>query len=60
LERGFRTRQIAEELHVALKFAQAFNTRIKAKLNLSSAAEVRREARRRRQSKKISSGASLV
>jgi DNA-binding NarL/FixJ family response regulator len=44
LGRGYGTRQIADELHVSFKTVQSFCARIKEKLNLSSAAELLREA----------------
>jgi DNA-binding NarL/FixJ family response regulator len=44
LGRCYTTRQIADELHVSFKTVQSFCARIKEKLNLSSAAELLREA----------------
>lgn len=44
LGRGLKTRQIAEEMGVNFRTVQAFCTRIKAKLKLSSASELMREA----------------
>jgi DNA-binding NarL/FixJ family response regulator len=44
LGRCYTTRQIAEELHVSFKTVQSFCARIKEKLNLTSAAELLREA----------------
>jgi len=38
------TRQIAEEMHISFRTVQSFCTRIKAKLKLSSASELLREA----------------
>ena len=46
LGRGLGTRQIAEQLHVGFKTIQSFNARIKAKLKLSGANELLREATR--------------
>jgi DNA-binding NarL/FixJ family response regulator len=44
LGQGRETKQIAEDLHISLKTVQAYCDRIKEKLNLSSATELRREA----------------
>ena len=41
---GRETRQIADDLHISLKTVQACCDRIKGKLNLASATELRREA----------------
>jgi DNA-binding NarL/FixJ family response regulator len=41
---GFETREIAETLKVNIKTVQTYCTRIKEKLNLSSGAELLREA----------------
>jgi DNA-binding NarL/FixJ family response regulator len=49
LGQGRGTRQIAETLRVSIKTVQAFNARIKEKLNLRSAAELVREAVRWRE-----------
>jgi DNA-binding NarL/FixJ family response regulator len=46
LGRGLSTRQIADEMQVGFKTVQAFRARIKAKLNLSTANELLREATR--------------
>jgi DNA-binding NarL/FixJ family response regulator len=46
LGRGYGTRQIAVEMKVSFRTVQAFNARIKAKLNLSSGNELLREALR--------------
>ncbi len=46
LGRGYSTRQVAEEMHIGFKTAQAFNARIKVKLKLSNATELLREALR--------------
>jgi len=46
LGRGLSTRQIAQEMHVGFKTAQAFRARIKEKLQLSSATELLRAATR--------------
>lgn len=51
LGRGLGTRQIAEMLHVSMKTVQAYCTRAKEKLNLSSATELLREAIRWNESK---------
>ena len=44
LGQGRETKQIADDLHISLKTAQAYCNRIKGKLNLASATELRREA----------------
>ena len=46
LGRGCSTRQIAVEMHIGFKTAQAFNARIKQKLKLSNATELLRAALR--------------
>ncbi len=44
LGQGRETKQIADDLHISLKTVQAYCDRIKEKLNLASATELRREA----------------
>ena len=44
LGQGRETRQIADDLRISLKTVQAYCDRIKGKLNLASATELRREA----------------
>jgi DNA-binding NarL/FixJ family response regulator len=44
LGRGYRTRQIADEMQVSFKTVQTFCARIKEKLQVSSATELLREA----------------
>ena len=44
LGRGLETRQVAESLNVSIKTVQAYCARIKQKLQLSTAAELLREA----------------
>jgi DNA-binding NarL/FixJ family response regulator len=46
LGRGLGTKQIAEEMNISFKTAQAFRARIKEKLKLSSATELLRAATR--------------
>ena len=50
LGQGLGTRQIAETLRLSIKTVQAYCTRIKEKLHLSSATELLREAVRQHES----------
>jgi len=51
LGQGQTTRQIADHLHVGFKTVQAYNARIKEKLQLTNATELMREAIRWHESK---------